>query len=195
MTNILQAFNVREIYKLTFIFFVVIDVIGCIPYFLKAKRVAGRLEPMKVFLVATTLGVAFLFTGQKLLEMCDLTLTAFRAGGGLILLVLGVELLFDLNINKLEIKEGYSPSVTPLGFPLITGTGTLTTLLVLQDHYAIVNILIAFLINMGIIYLVVRFIGLVEKVLRPIIVRLLSKLIGLMLVAMAIQLIKEGFTK
>lgn len=184
--------NGQEIGKATLALFAVIDILGMIPLILKTKR-TQLLKPVKTTLTVGTIGLAFLFVGQKLLWAYDLDFPAFRAAGGIVLAVLGVELLFNIEVNKVDLQESTCSSVTPLGFPIIAGTGTLTTLVLLQEEYKIVNIIAAFLINLVVIYGVLRYVDYIERLLGRLMINFITKVMGLLLLSMGIQFIKYGF--
>lgn len=193
MNTFFEDFNNQEILKTFLILFIVIDVVGCIPLILKMKRTSGDLEPGKAMLVVSVLGFFFLFFGQSLLSLYDIELSSFRAAGGFVIFLLGAELLFDMEISKVSTDTSISPSVSPLGFPIIAGTGTLTSLVILQEDYKLINVIIAFMLNLSIVYIVLKYVNSIERALGPLFIGLLSKFFGLMLLAMGIQLIKHGF--
>lgn len=172
--------------------FVVIDIIGSIPFIIKTKRTAGKIQPGKTTLTAALIGLSFLFFGQEILNLFELEIASFQTAGGLVLFVLGIELLFDIEINKNTLAEGSFSSITPLGFPVIAGTGTLTQLLLLLKDYKMINVLAGFSLNLIVVYLVIRYVEWIEKLLGYVLITLLTRIMGLMLLTMGIQLVKEA---
>ncbi len=184
--------NMQEITKTTCMLFAVIDMLGMIPLLVKTKQVEA-LKPGKTTLTVGFIGFLFLFFGHKLLWVYNLDLSDFQAAGGLVLAVLGLELLFNLELSKIENTTGISSSVTPLGFPIIAGTGTLTTLILLQEHYKIINVMAGFFLNLFIIYAVIRYVDWIERLLGRLLLSVATKTIGLLLLSMGFQFIKHGF--
>ena len=191
--RLISTLDRHEILNATLKLFIIIDIIGCIPFILKTKEASGKVAAGKTTLTVAAIGFGFLFFGQRLLEICELELPPFRAAGGLILFILGVELLFDIEISKVTLKKDVPSYITPLGFPVIGGTGMMTMLILLQENHMMSNIIIAFLLNLVVIYLVIRFLDWIEHLLSPLLLILMAKIMGLMLIATGIQLFKALF--
>lgn len=182
-------FDIIEILKVTMVLFAVIDVIGSIPVILTLKQRTGQIEAAKASWVSLGIMVVFLFLGNYILDIIGITIGDFAIAGSILLFIIAFEMILGIKISKDEMNS--SASVVPLAFPLIAGTGTLSTLLSIRAEYNIVSILIAIVINVIVVYLVLRYLNLVERVLGPSGIAILKKVFGIILLALAIKLFRK----
>lgn len=182
-------FDIIEILKVTMVLFAVIDVIGSIPVILTLKQRNGQIEAAKASWVSLGIMVVFLFLGNYILDVIGITIGDFAIAGSILLFIIAFEMILGIKISKDEMNS--SASVVPLAFPLIAGTGTLSTLLSIRAEYNIVSILIAIVINVVVVYLVLRYLNLVERVLGPSGIAILKKVFGIILLALAIKLFRK----
>ena len=151
-----MTFDWIEMGKAFMILFAVIDIIGNIPVILKLKKKAGEIQSFKASIVALLIMLTFLFAGEVLLEILGVNIKAFAVAGSLILFALAVEMIFGVELFKEDPRNYKVVSIVPLAFPLIAGAGTMTTLISLRVEYAAINIAIAVILNMIIVYFVLR---------------------------------------
>lgn len=182
-------FDLIEILKVTMVLFAVIDVIGSIPVILNLKEKAGDINAPKASLVSLGIMVVFLFVGQTILEIIGISIGDFAIAGSILLFIIAFEMILGIQISKDTMPA--TASVVPLAFPLIAGTGTLTTLLSLRAEYNIVSILTAILLNVIIVYLVLKNLNRLEKLLGPGGIAILKKVFGIILLALAIKLFRK----
>lgn len=182
-------FDIIEILKVTMVLFAVIDVIGSIPVILTLKQRTGQIEAAKASWVSLGIMVVFLFLGNYILDVIGITIGDFAIAGSILLFIIAFEMILGIKISKDEMNS--SASVVPLAFPLIAGTGTLSTLLSIRAEYNIVSILVAIVINVIVVYLVLRYLNLVERVLGPSGIAILKKVFGIILLALAIKLFRK----
>lgn len=182
-------FDIIEILKVTMVLFAVIDVIGSIPVILTLKQRNGQIEAAKASWVSLGIMVVFLFLGNYILDIIGITIGDFAIAGSILLFIIAFEMILGIKISKDEMNS--SASVVPLAFPLIAGTGTLSTLLSIRAEYNIVSILVAIVINVIVVYLVLRYLNLVERVLGPSGIAILKKVFGIILLALAIKLFRK----
>src|SRR5689334_337553 len=121
------VFDFVEILKVTTVLFAVIDIIGSIPVIISLKREVGAINPLRASSVSLLIMIVFLFVGQSILEIIGITVEDFAIAGSIVLFFIALEMILGINIYRHEAPS--SASVVPLAFPLIAGTGTLTTLL------------------------------------------------------------------
>src|SRR5436190_6544331 len=157
--------NLKEILTVSAILFAVIDVIGSIPAILAVRTKVGTIHPEKATLVSLLIMVVFLFVGENILHFLGVDVSSFAIAGSLVLFFLALEMILGIKLYKDEIPE--TASVVPVAFPLIAGTGTLTTLLSLRSVYNAETILIAIIPNIIIVYFVLRHLGFIERLLGP----------------------------
>lgn len=190
-TNIISAISIKQIFIAFIAMFGVIDIIGSIPIIISIKENKRSYNALNVSIISLGVLLCFLFLGQGLLGLFGLDVSSFAVAGGLVLMVLSVEMLFGIEIFK---DDGPSSSVTivPLVFPLIAGPAVLTTLLSLSAEYHVLNIVIAAILNMIVVYIVLKKVFYVERLIGKQGIYILRKFFGIILMAMSIKLITSN---
>jgi len=181
--------NLLEILAAFMVLFAIIDILGSIPIILDIKVKTGKLYPGKTTIVAFAIMLLFLFIGEPLLGIFGVDISSFAIAGSIILLLMGLEMVLGVQLFKHETEGGGgSGAIVPIAFPLIAGAGSITTLLSLRAEYETLNILVALLLNMIIVYLVLRLTTFFERILGPNGLHILRKFFGIILLAIAIRL-------
>lgn len=183
------SFNLKDTASATMVLFAVIDVIGSIPVIIGLRQKVGDLNSEKATLVSMAIMIVFLFIGESMLNLIGIGVSDFAIAGSFVLFFLALEMILGIRLYKDEVPA--TASVMPLAFPLIAGTGTLTTLLSLRAEYHIMSILVAILINVVIVYVVLKNIHRLEKLLGVGGVAVLRKVFGIVLLAIAVQLFRK----
>lgn len=181
----------REISTITLVLFAVIDVLGTIPVLVDIKAKTGHINARQATLISGGIIVSFLFVGDVILRMIGLDVASFSLAGSVVIFLVGLEMILGRDIFQTNTQNLQSSTIVPIAFPLIAGAGTLTTILSLRAEYAPSNILVSILINLLIVYLVLRFIPRIEKFLGDTGIQVLRRVFGIVLLAMAFKL----FTK
>ena len=188
-------FDVKEIISATMVLFAVVDIIGGVPIIINLRKKAGRIQSEKTAIVAGGLLVVFLFLGKQLLNLFGVTVEAFAVAGAFILFFLALEMILGITLYKGTTPE--SASIVPLAFPMVAGAGALTTVLSLRAKFYVENIIVAIIINMIIVYIVLKSSERIEKFLGKQGITVLHNLFGVILLAIAVNLftanIKEMF--
>ena len=188
-------FDVKEIISATMVLFAVVDIIGSVPIIINLRKKAGRIQSEKTAIVAGGLLVVFLFLGKQLLNLFGVTVEAFAVAGAFILFFLALEMILGITLYKGTTPE--SASIVPLAFPMVAGAGALTTVLSLRAKFYVENIIVAIIINMIIVYIVLKSSERIEKFLGKQGITVLHNLFGVILLAIAVNLftanIKEMF--
>jgi len=175
-----------DILSVFMVLFAVIDITGSIPFILEIKRKSRKIEAGKATLVAYLMLLLFLFVGEPFLKLFGVDISSFAIAGSFVLFFIGLEMVLGIEFFKFEsIRQ---TSIFPLAFPLIAGAGSMTTILSLKSAYNFWTIFIALSLNMVIVYLVLRSTTMVEKILRPTGILILTKVFGIILLAIAIRL-------
>jgi len=191
----LKAF---EPYLLTFIpIFVAVDAIGNIPLFIGMVESASKKHREKIIVdsvtTATVMAVVFMLVGKWVLRLLNITISDFQIAGGGLLFVISVRLLLPGSHKMLLVdKRNDDVGVFPLGTPLITGPAVLATTLILLDAYGIIPTLVALLLNMFITWLTLVRADLVMKILGVSGTRAVSKIMYILLAAIAVMMIRRG---
>jgi len=180
-------FNWKEMITVTFTLFAVIDVLGSIPMLVSLKAKMGSLNELKATLISGGLMILFLFAGKKFLEMLGVDVHSFAVGGSIVIFILGLEMVLGIEFFKSD-KNAKASIAVPIAFPLIAGSGTLTTIMSLKANYDETIILIAILINLVIVYIVLRLLNLIERLLGPAGMIAVRKFFGVILLAIAVKI-------
>ncbi|MFO0355696.1 MAG: MarC family protein [Sphingobacteriaceae bacterium] len=182
-------FDIIEILKVTMVLFAVIDVIGSIPVIISLKQKVGSLEAGKASWVSLGIMFSFLFVGNTILNIIGIQIGDFAIAGSILLFIVAFEMILGIQISKDNVPA--TASVVPLAFPLIAGTGTLTTLLSIRAEYNLLSIMIAIVINVIVVYFVLRFLDKIEKLLGVGGIAIIKKVFGIILLALAIKLFRK----
>lgn len=176
--------------------FVAIDAFGLVPVFL---AVTGRLTPqqrrkvtLEAVFAAIAIATGFMLLGGAIFRFLSITENDFRIAGGLLLLVLAVTDL--LIVGKPSVNEPDIVGIVPLAMPLIAGPATLTTVLVLSSRpeYGYSMTLLSLLLNFIILLAVMLAAGRIERLVGVQVLRAFSKLVMVLLAAIAVNFIRTG---
>jgi multiple antibiotic resistance protein len=178
--------NFLEIFASFMVLFAIIDVTGSIPIILDIKAKTGDIEAGKVSVVAFVIFMAFLFIGSPLLSVFGVDVSSFAIAGAFVIFLISMEMVLGIELFK-HTSEG-GGSIVPIAFPLIAGAGSITTILSLKAEYQTINILIALVINMIIVYMVLRLTSFFERILGPVGLHILKKMFGIILLSIAVKL-------
>ena len=179
-------FDIREIGTASMILFAVIDIIGSIPIIIDLRKKAGHIQSEKASIVAGILMIVFLFLGKEILNLIGIDVNSFAVAGSFILFFLALEMILGITLYKDDAPE--TAAVVPLAFPLIAGAGTMTTLLSLRAEYEAINIVVAILINIVVVYIVLKSSGKMERFLGKQGISVIRKIFGVILLAIAVKL-------
>ncbi len=183
--------NFMEIASAFIVLFAIIDPLGSIPLILNLKQKGEDIKPATVSVVAAIIMVAFLYGGEWILRLFNVNIESFAVAGAIILFLMAVEMVCDLEIFKNNGPAG-SASIVPLAFPLFAGPGVFTTVIALQAEFAVINILIALLVNMVALYFILRSTDWLQRVLGEGGIYVTRKFFGVILLAIAVKLFTEN---
>lgn len=181
-----MEFNITEFISATMVLFAVIDILGSIPLIISLRDKVGQIESGKATLVALIIMVAFLFVGKGILNLLGVDVPSFAIAGSFVIFFLALEMILGVRIYKEETPE--TASIVPLAFPLIAGAGTLTTLISIKAEYQTINILLAILVNMLLVYFVLKSSKKIASILGNSGLGILRKVFGIILMAIAVKL-------
>jgi len=183
----ISCMTVSQVVTLTFTLFAVIDIIGSIPLLISLKSKMGGIQELRATLISGALMVLFLFLGESFLSMLGLDVHSFAVGGSIVIFILGLEMVLGVEFFKSE-GTAKSGSVVPIAFPLIAGSGTLTTIVSLRANYDRLTVLIAILINLLIVYIVLRSLDRIARFIGPNGLLAVRKFFGVVLLAIAVKI-------
>ncbi|MDT0538892.1 MULTISPECIES: MarC family protein [Croceitalea] len=179
-------FDFKEIATASMVLFAVIDILGSIPIIISLRNKVGHIQSEKASIVAACLMIAFLFVGERILNLIGIDVNSFAVAGAFVIFFLAIEMILGITLYKDEEPE--SASVVPIAFPLIAGAGTLTSILALRAEYYVENIIVAILINIVFVYFVLKSSKKIERILSKNGLSVLRKVFGVILLAIAVKL-------
>jgi len=183
-----MEFNLKEIFTAFMVLFAVIDVIGNIPIVIDLRKKVGHIQSEKASIIAGIIMILFLFLGKTILSLIGIGVNSFAVAGAFILFFIALEMILGITLYKHDDQASMTASIFPLAFPLIAGPGSLTTLLSLRAEYRIENIIVAVIINVIIIYIVLKTSARIERIIGQNGINIIRKVFGVILLAIAVKL-------
>ena len=178
----------KELLTISFTLFAVIDILGSIPVLISLKdKMGGQIQSLQATIASGALMVLFLFLGQQFLNLLGVDVQSFAVAGSLVIFLIGFEMILGVDFFKQD-NNPKSGSMVPIAFPLIAGSGTLTTIMSLKANYHDINILIGILINLVVIFVVLKSLNWVERALGPSGLIVIRKFFGVILLAIAVKI-------
>lgn len=178
--------NWEHVFTISMILFAVIDILGSVPIIVDLRSKVGHIQSEKATIVAAIIMIAFLFVGEEILKLIGIDANSFAVAGAFVLFFLALEMILGIRLYKED--NPTTASIVPIAFPLIAGAGTMTTLLSLRSEYDTINIIIAILINIILVYGVLKASGKIEKLLGANGLGIIRKIFGVILLAIAVKL-------
>jgi multiple antibiotic resistance protein len=192
--------KVWEPYILTFIpIFVAVDAIGNIPVFIALVEGMTKKQRQRVIAesvaTATVMAVLFMLAGKWVFRQLNITIADFQIAGGLLLFVIAVRLLLPGAV-KHTFSDSHDKNVGafPLGTPLITGPAVLTTTLMMLDAYGVAPTFLSLALNMFLVWITLVKADLVMKIFGEAGTRAFSKIMFILLAAIAVMMVRRGIT-
>ncbi|MCP9750387.1 MarC family protein [Ferruginibacter sp. HRS2-29] len=180
---------IKEIITVSFTLFAIIDMLGSAPVLISLKaKMGGHIKSGQATLASGALMIAFLFFGEQFLGLLGLDVKSFAVAGSIVIFILGLEMVLGIEFFQADKSGKVGGSVVPIAFPLIAGSGTLTTIMSLKANFYDGNILIGILVNLIIIFLVLRSLKWIEKALGPNGLMVVRKFFGVILLAIAVKI-------
>lgn len=182
-------FDFKAILSVSLILFSVIDIVGNIPVVIALKKQGKQIESGKATFASGVLMLAFLFGGEKILGLFGVDVKSFAVAGAIVMFIIGLEMILNREIFRNTEDNAKSTSIFPLAFPLIAGAGTLTTIISLEGAgYAKLDIGIGILLNLLVVFLVLRFSSVIQQKIGNQGAKILEKVFGIILLAIAIKI-------
>ena len=186
-----MGFKLDELLTIVFTLFAVIDIVGSIPLLIAMKEKSGAIKSLKVTLISGGLMILFLFLGKPFLQLLGLDVKSFAVGCSIFIFLLGLEMVLGHEIFKGD-KNAQSGAVVPIAFPIIAGSGTLTTIMSLKANYDELYIALGILINLVIVYAVLKSLNFIERLLGPGGLLAVRKFFGVILIAIAVKIFSSN---
>jgi len=180
-------FHFDQLLTVIFTLFAVIDIVGSIPLLIAMKEKSGAIKSLRVTLISGALMILFLFLGKPFLQILGLDVKSFAVGGSIVIFLLGLEMVLGHEIFKGD-KNAHSGAVVPIAFPIIAGSGTLTTIMSLKANFEEYYIALGILVNLVIVFAVLKSLNFIERMLGPGGLLAVRKFFGVILLAIAVKI-------
>jgi len=182
---------------LTFVpLFIAIDTLGNLPFVVSLSEGLTRHERQKMIhvavITAAVVGLIFLFFGQFILSVLGIEVGSFAIAGGLILLVLSIK--YMTTGQAVELIKEEMVAVVPIGTPLTVGPAAITTLLLLATQFPLYMVLVAFILNLLVVWVVFMLSNWFVRILGQGGLKAVSKVFSLLLAAIAVSMIIRGLS-
>ena len=181
-----MTFDWKEVFTVSMVLFAVIDIVGSVPIIVDLRNKLGYIQSEKASVVAAIIMIAFLFVGEEILKLIGIDASSFGVGGSFVLFFLALEMILGIRLYKEDNPS--TASIVPIAFPLIAGAGTMTTILSLRAEYEKINIIVAILINVIVVYAVLKSSSKIERLLGENGLGVIRKVFGVILLAIAVKL-------
>ncbi|MCB0511684.1 MAG: MarC family protein [Bacteroidetes bacterium] len=179
----------KNLVTISIVLFAIIDILGSIPIILDIRNKVGHIDEKFATIISGSIMITFLFGGEFILKLIGIDLISFSLACAIVIFIIGLE----MTLNRNFFKEGKTSTpkgtiVMPIAFPMIAGAGTLTTLLSLRSQYNMLEILIGVLINLAIIYFVIKFLPNIERFFGTTGIDILRKVFGFVLLSISMKI-------
>ncbi len=189
-----MLFNWEEFLKSTMVIFAVIDIIGSIPIILDLKRKVGNIHSGRASLVALGLMLLFLFVGEGLINFLGIDVNSFAVAGSFIIFFMSLEMILGVELFKQDAQSMKAATIVPVAFPLIAGAGSMTSILSLRAEFHQINIVLAILVNILLVFVVLRLTDRIGRLLGDGGIVVLQKVFGIILLSIAVKLFTSNVT-
>lgn len=187
-----MAFELDKFLAVTFALFAVIDIVGSAPLLISLKQKMGGIRELWVTLISGAFMILFLLAGESFLNIMGVNVGSFAVAGSIVIFLLGLEMVLGHEFFKSDDEDVRSGTVVPLAFPLIAGSGTLTTIMSLKANYQEMYIYLAIIVNLVIIFVVLKSLGFIARILGKAGLIAVRKFFGVILLAVAIKIFSSN---
>ena len=184
----MELLNWEELLQSTMVLFAVVDIVGSIPVLVDVKQKAGDIHAERATLVALGIMLAFLLVGEGIIGFLGVDVNSFAVAGSFVLFFMALEMVLGVQLFKQDARAMKTATIVPVAFPLIAGAGSMTSIISLRAEFSQINIAIAIVINMVLVYFVLRYLGRLERFLGEGGIAVLQKVFGIILLAIAVKL-------
>lgn len=189
-----MLFDWEEFLKSTMVIFAVIDIIGSIPIILDLKRKVGDIHSGRASFVAMGLMLLFLFVGEGLINFLGIDVNSFAVAGSFIIFFMSLEMILGVELFKQDAQSMKAATIVPVAFPLIAGAGSMTSILSLRAEFHQINIVLAILVNILLVFVVLRLTDRIGRLLGDGGIVVLQKVFGIILLSIAVKLFTSNVT-
>ena len=186
-------FDLTQILSAFVVLFALIDVLGSVPLFLNFQKNGEDVNPFQASIYAFAIMTAFLFVGDWVLQLFNVDVSSFAIAGALVIFIISVEMIFGIEVFRNDAPGG-STTLVPIVFPLLAGPGTFTALLSMRAEFFVTNIILALLLNIVIVFFVLKNLSFVKRLMGVGGVYVMRKFFGIILMAISVRLFTSNLS-
>ncbi len=190
----LGTFNFKEFISAFFVLFAIIDIFGSVPILINITKKRRKIHAGRATLLSLAMFLIFFYVGEAFLQLFHVDIASFAIAGSLVIFVIALEMILDIQIFQESEDAPKDSTFFPVVFPLIAGAGALTTLISIRSEYDTINIGLAVLVNMLIIYIVLRLIKKIDRYISTGFLYMVRKFFGIILLAISVKLFTSNLT-
>ncbi|MDY5679277.1 MAG: MarC family protein [Candidatus Methanomethylophilaceae archaeon] len=186
--------DIGIVLSLTVSLFFILDPFASVPMFINITKGLEEREVKayadKATLVAAILLFVFMFIGEDLMGIFGVTMDSFRVAGGIIFLMMAIELVFGLSLSKMDDEKGAKWAI--IASPILTGPGVITTAILFSSHYGYLTVMVAGALALIITWAILRNSSIIMRYVGEQALGIMTKIIGLFIAAMGVESIFAG---
>ena len=165
-----------------------IDIIGSIPVIISLREKSKEIKSGRASIISAMVLIIFLFIGERILNLIGINVNEFAVAGALVLFFLALEMVLGITLFKQQDTDLGMATVFPIAFPIVAGPGSLTTLLSIRAEFELQNIIVAILLNIIVVFIVLRTSSSLQKFLGKNGIGIIEKIFGVILLAISVKL-------
>lgn len=179
--------DISQVITISLTLFAVIDILGSVPIIIDLRKKLGHIQSEKATIVSGVIMIAFLFLGERILNLIHLDIPSFAIAGAIVMFLLALEMILNIEIFKSD-GEDAAGEIVPIAFPLIAGSGTLTTIISIRAEFELINVILGILINLAFVYVVLKTTSKIERILGQGGINVMRRIFGIILLAISVKL-------
>ena len=186
--------DIGIILSLTVSLFLILDPFASVPMFINITKGLEERDVKsyadKATVVAAILLFVFMFIGKDLMGVFGVTMDSFRVAGGIIFLMMAIELVFGLSLSKMDDEKGAKWAI--IASPILTGPGVITTAILFSSQYGYLTVMVSGAAALIITWVILRYSSLIMRYVGEQALGIMTKIIGLFIAAMGVESIFSG---
>lgn len=189
-----SQFDLRQCASAFIVLFAIIDAVGALPLLVRLNNKGKEINPKRGAFLSLIMFLGFFYIGEAFLKLFGLDISTFAVAGSIVIFLIALEMILNTEFFKEGAEAEKDATFMPVVFPTLAGSGVLTTLLSIRAQYHNLNILIALIANVIVIYFVLLASKRIEKIVSKSILIMIQKLFGVILLAIAIKIFVTNLT-
>ena len=172
--------------------FAVIDMVGNIPLIIKLRKEHGEINSFQGTVISATIMIAILLIGETLFKLLGIETFHFGLAGSFLILYFGVKMVLGLDESSKKQKQAIKATIFPIAFPLISGPGTLTTIMSLNAEFGTLIVVTAILVNSVVIYTVLKSASWIQNKIGIMGITIMERVFGIILIAIGMKILIQN---